>query len=71
MFSGDFRVVSHNQDVRLNQGNSAGGQEGWQTVQSRNRNHGQRNSSGRATNDAAQDIPPPLPGPRPNLTPEA
>ncbi|KAK3716838.1 hypothetical protein LTR37_006188 [Vermiconidia calcicola] len=61
MFSGDFRVVSHNQDARLNQGNSAGGEAGWSTVQSRNRRHGQRNS--RSSGGAA---PPPLPGPRPN-----
>ena len=40
MFSGDFRVVSHNQDVRLNQGNTGGGQDGWQTVQSRNQRKG-------------------------------
>lgn len=56
MFSGDFRVVSHNQDARLNQGNSGGGEDGWETVQSRSR---YRNSSLRSSN------PPPLPGPRP------
>lgn len=58
MFSGDFRVVSHNQDARLNQGNSAGGEEGWQQVQSRNR---YRNSTSRSDNSNA----PPLAGPRP------
>lgn len=62
MFSGDFRVVSHNQDqnARLNQGNSGGGEEGWQTVQSRTR---YRNSPSRTSN------PPPLPGPRPPQVP--
>ncbi|KXS97503.1 hypothetical protein AC579_1248 [Pseudocercospora musae] len=54
-FSGDFRSVSHGQDSRLNQGDSGGGTEGWQTVQ--RRNHRQQ------TSDA--EVPPPLPGPRP------
>ena len=66
MFSGDFRPVSHAQDVsRLNQGNSAGGQDGWSTVQPRGKG---RNSQGplRVTNGAASAVaPPPLPGPRP------
>lgn len=56
MFSGDFRVVSHTQEPRLNQGNSADGTEGWQTVQSRSR---YRDSPAR------QSQQPPLPGPRP------
>ena len=67
LFSGDFRVVSHNQDAsRLNQGNSAGGEQGWQTVQGRNGTSGAQaqQSTGRA-NDSADEIPPPLPGPRP------
>ena len=64
MFSGDFRVVSHGQDVRLNQGNAGGGEDGWQTVQSRNQYHGQRNS-GAPPEKMAQYSPPPLPGPRP------
>ncbi|KXT01879.1 hypothetical protein AC578_2153 [Pseudocercospora eumusae] len=54
-FSGDFRSVSHGQDSRLNQGNSGGGTEGWQTVQ--RRNHRQQASD--------SEVPPPLPGPRP------
>ena len=62
MFSGDFRVVSHNQDARLNQGNS-GGEEGWQTVPSSRTRY--RNSSSRSSN------PPPLPGPRPPQQPAA
>lgn len=71
MFSGDFRPVSHNEDVRLNQSSSAGGEEGWQTVQSRNGNHNHRNRNqagpqgvmdGTAAN---QESTPPLPGPRP------
>jgi hypothetical protein len=69
MFSGDFRVVSHNQDVRLNQGNTGGGRDGWQTVQSRN----QRKSSGGLSSPTASafaNAPPPLPGPRPNKAPE-
>lgn len=56
MFSGDFRVVSHSQDARLNQSNSAAGDEGWQTVQSRNRHRDSSSQSGSA---------PALPGPRP------
>lgn len=73
MFSGDFRVVSHDQDSRLNQGNSAGGEDGWTTVQSRSRYHGQRvrpnEGALRVTNGARNDgheMPPALPGPRPN-----
>ena len=68
MFSGDFRVVSHNQDVRLNQGNSAGGEDGWQTVQSRDRYSGrpQKNRNSQGAVAAAQEAPPPLPGPRPS-----
>ncbi|KAM0704995.1 hypothetical protein Q7P35_007782 [Cladosporium inversicolor] len=67
LFSGDFRVVSHNQDAsRLNVGNSAGGEQGWQTVQGRNSTSGAQaqQSSGRIT-DNADEVPPPLPGPRP------
>ncbi|OQO04605.1 hypothetical protein B0A48_09527 [Cryoendolithus antarcticus] len=56
MFSGDFRVVSHRQDARLNQGNSGGGNDGWETVPMRNR-HSQPL--------AVEEQPPPLPGPRP------
>ncbi|EME81748.1 uncharacterized protein MYCFIDRAFT_175326 [Pseudocercospora fijiensis CIRAD86] len=55
-FSGDFRSVSHGQDSRLNQGNSGGGNEGWQTVQ--------RRTQRQQTSDA--EVPPPLPGPRPH-----
>ena len=69
MFSGDFRTVSHSQDVNLNQSSSAVGQEGWQTVQSRNRNQGQQNSGDRATSSGSQQTLPPLAGPRPNSTP--
>ena len=61
MFSGDFRGVSHNQDVRLNQGNSGGGQDGWQTVQSRD----QRKSSSGLPSPKPSNVAPPLPGPRP------
>ena len=68
MFSGDFRSVSHNQDVRLNQSNSGGGQEGWQTVPSRN---SYKSSGGPPTPNAAAEAPPPLPGPRPTKAAEA
>lgn len=54
LFSGDFRTVSHSQNARLNQASSAGGDEGWQTVQSRNRRQ-----------QSNVENPPPLPGPRP------
>ncbi|KAH9828259.1 MINDY deubiquitinase, partial [Teratosphaeria destructans] len=75
MFSGDFRVVSHQEDVgRLNAGNSGGGEEGWETVQnSRNRyrNHDQRSQDqsgpARLANGVAQnghETPPPLPARR-------
>jgi ubiquitin carboxyl-terminal hydrolase MINDY-1/2 len=67
MFSGDFRVVSHNQDVRLNQGNSGGGKDGWQTVQNRN----QRKSSGGLPSPNPSNVAPPLPGPRPTKAQEA
>ncbi|KAK5716863.1 hypothetical protein LTR17_016314 [Elasticomyces elasticus] len=53
MFSGDFRVVSHGQDVAFNQNSSAGGDEGWETVPSRRKEQ------------EPQDVAPPLPGPRP------
>lgn len=75
MFSGDFRVVSHNQDVRLNQGNSAGGEGGWQTVQGRNSNSRQGRSANptpaapNGLDIASEGTPPPLPGPRPQLIP--
>lgn len=59
LFSGDFRVVSHGSDVRLNQGNSGGGEEGWTMVQGK----GRRTSSKDATSSPP---PPPLPGPRPH-----
>nr|POE76129.1 ubiquitin carboxyl-terminal hydrolase miy1 [Quercus suber] len=68
MFSGDFRTVSHEQDARLNQSSSAGGQEGWQTVPSSNhRQYQQENSNGPQSGTAttATEVPPPLPGPRP------
>ena len=45
MFSGDFRIVSHDQEARLNQSSTGGGDggEGWTTVpESRIRYHGQR-----------------------------
>ncbi|KAK5125520.1 hypothetical protein LTR85_000631 [Meristemomyces frigidus] len=72
MFSGDFRGVSHAPEVggRLNESSSAGGEEGWQTVQgSRSRYHGERSqgplrSANRAEADGTE-TPPPLPGPRP------
>lgn len=63
MFSGDFRIVSHNQDVRLNQNNSAGGNDGWQTVPGRSSRHGKQSS----TDTSEKQSPPPLPGPRPNI----
>ena len=69
MFSGDFRVVSHNQDPRLNQGNSAGGEDGWQTVPtSRNRASQQppRSEQGPLHVTENTETPPPLPGPRPS-----
>lgn len=69
MFSGDFRVVSHNQDV-LNQGSSGGGNEGWETVQNRSRYHGKQNSTSgsiAATKSTASESAPPLPGPRPGF----
>lgn len=68
MFSGDFRVVSHNQDARLNQGNSAGGEDGWQTVPaSNNRASHQppRSEQGPLHVTNSTESPPPLPGPRP------
>lgn len=63
MFSGDFRIVSHSQDVRLNQGNSGGGTENWQTVPSRGGRHGKQSSM----DVSEKTTPPPLPGPRPNV----
>lgn len=68
LFSGDFRVVSHNQDTsRLNQDNSAGGEQGWQTVQGRNSTSGGQGAqlSGARANSSTDEVPPPLPGPRP------
>ena len=71
MFSGDFRTVSHSQDVtRLNQGNSAGGEDGWQTVQNSRTRYRNGSGAGRATSGTSQYMPPPLPGPRPNVAPE-
>ncbi|KAK6430886.1 hypothetical protein LTR95_012958 [Oleoguttula sp. CCFEE 5521] len=65
MFSGDFRVVSHQQDARLNQGNSGGGNDRWETVPMRNRN---------SQPVATEEQPPPLPGSRPtsfqNIAPQ-
>ncbi|KAM3418159.1 hypothetical protein BST61_g6362 [Cercospora zeina] len=58
-FSGDFRSVSHGNATNLNRGNSGGGNEGWETVQSRDR---YRRPQAQASNS---DVPPPLPGPRP------
>ena len=58
MFSGDFRAVSHGQDVGLIPGGSAGGNEGWETVQARR--EGQTRSNVQERSPA-----PPLPGPRP------
>jgi hypothetical protein len=68
LFSGDFRVVSHSQDTsRLNQGNSAGGEQGWQTIQGRNNNNpaGHDRQLDVRANDAPTELAPPLPGPRP------
>lgn len=67
LFSGDFRVVSHNQDAsRLNQGNSAGGEQGWQTVPGRSStSDGQAQQPGVQANNSTNEIAPPLPGPRP------
>lgn len=67
LFSGDFRTVSHNQDVHLNQQSSAGGIEGWQTVPDRSRRNQQDNNLGNAQ-QANSAAPPPLPGPRPTNT---
>ncbi|KAK4540004.1 hypothetical protein LTR36_009902 [Oleoguttula mirabilis] len=82
MFSGDFRGVSHGPEVggRLNENSSAGGEEGWQTVQGRNRYQDQQSqqtrtegplrvTTGTATNGL--DTPPPLPGPRPSSRQDA
>lgn len=65
MFSGDFRVVSHGQDARLNQSSSGGGDEGWQTAQSRSRYHKQRPSHAANNGRTQEEAAPPLPGPRP------
>jgi hypothetical protein len=67
LFSGDFRVVSHNQDAsRLNQGNSAGSEQGWQTVQGHNNaSGGQSQAPAVRANNSTNEVPPPLPGPRP------
>lgn len=63
LFSGDFRVVSHNQDAtRLNQGNSAGGNDGWQTIPN---NRNSRPDNQQVTATSPEGIAPPLPGPRP------
>lgn len=67
MFSGDFRGVSHGPEVggRLDESSLAGGEEGWQTVQSRDRRSQPplRVANGMQAEDA--ETPPPLPGPRP------
>ncbi|WPG99061.1 Hypothetical protein R9X50_00186600 [Acrodontium crateriforme] len=72
MFSGDFRVVSHSQDARLDGGNSAGGGDGWHGDHPRFHSEPSRNDDGPlyATNPDLIDgtdfeSPPPLPGPRP------
>ncbi|TKA68980.1 hypothetical protein B0A55_12848 [Friedmanniomyces simplex] len=57
MFSGDFRAVSHGEDVRLNPSGS-GGDEGRETVQGRRRDRQSRSGQDEQT-------APPLPGPRP------
>lgn len=72
LFSGDFRVVSHSQDSsNLNQGNSAGGDLGWQTVPNNSRPEATSQPNGLQINNASEEVPPPLPGPRPtsNLGP--
>jgi len=70
MFSGDFRVVSHDQNAtaNLNQGNSAGGEEGWQTVERRNQYHSQQSQNrqgpmrvSNGTDRDGHETPPPLP----------
>ncbi|KAK0826862.1 hypothetical protein LTR54_017384, partial [Friedmanniomyces endolithicus] len=58
MFSGDFRAVSHGQDVGLTSGVSAGGEACWETVQPR------RGGQTRSNVDERSPAPP-LPGPRP------
>jgi hypothetical protein len=67
LFSGDFRVVSHSSDgSNLNQGNSAGGDLGWQTVPNRNsRSEAPSQPTGLRIHNADEEVPPPLPGPRP------
>jgi hypothetical protein len=67
LFSGDFRVVSHSSDgSNLNQGNSAGGDLGWQTVPARNsRSEAPSQQTGLRITNATEEVPPPLPGPRP------
>ncbi|KXL46195.1 hypothetical protein M433DRAFT_149430 [Acidomyces richmondensis BFW] len=67
MFSGDFRAVSHQQDVsKLNHNSSGGRNEGWQTVGSRNR-HSRQNRQGQMQlenghlGDGHETLPP-LPG---------
>jgi hypothetical protein len=74
LFSGDFRVVSHSHDggSNLNQGNPAGGDLGWQTVPNRNsRSEAPSQQTGLRINNPAEEVAPPLPGPRPtsNLEP--
>jgi len=67
LFSGDFRVVSHSNDgSSLNQGSSAGGDLGWQTVPARNgRPEASSQQTGLRINNATEEAAPPLPGPRP------
>ena len=65
MFSGDFRIVSHDSDVRLNQGNTGGGNEGWEPVKGRGQKHG-KTASFSNNNISPEGPKPPLPGPRPN-----
>ncbi|GAB7362424.1 hypothetical protein MBLNU230_g2746t1 [Neophaeotheca triangularis] len=77
LFSGDFRTVSHNDDARLNQNSSAGGDEGWQTVPSSPNRNRQNQHSSEQQQFAPPPGPPPshssntetapaLPGPRPD-----
>ena len=66
MFSGDFRVVSHHQDVRLQHDSAAGGDDGWQTVQSRGRMRCQ--SDRLQSGSTADERPLPLPS-RPAVQP--
>lgn len=67
LFSGDFRVVSHSQDAtRAGQAASVGNDHGWETVPGHNSTSGGNSQPpGSRNNDSANEVPPPLPGPRP------